>query len=102
MQQAAQPGFIEMMIPFIFIFVVFYFLILRPQGKRQKEHQNFLSSLRRGDEVVTNSGILGVVEELTEQFVTLEVARGVKIKMLRTQVAGSSKALATPTTATKK
>lgn len=93
MQQAAQPQTWEMFVPFIFIFVVFYFLIIRPQGRRQKEHQSFLTALKRGDEVVTNSGILGRIEGLTDQYVTLEVADGVRIKMLRTQVAGSSKAL---------
>lgn len=93
MQQAAQPGFFEMMVPFIFIFVIFYFLIIRPQGKRQKEHQSFLSALKRGDEVVTASGMLGRIEGLTDQFVTLEVADGVRIKMLRSQVASSAKTL---------
>lgn len=95
MQPAAQPQFWEMMVPFVFIFVVFYFLIIRPQGKRQKEHQNFLGSLKRGDEVVTNSGILGRIEGMTDQFVTLEVADGVRIKMLRNQVAASSKTVQT-------
>jgi preprotein translocase subunit YajC len=92
MQTAAQPGFLEMMVPFIFIFVVFYFLIIRPQGKKQKEHQSFLTALKRGDEVVTASGILGRIEGLTDHFVTLEIADGVRIKMLRNQVASSSKA----------
>jgi len=91
MQQAAQPQFWEMMVPFVFIFVVFYFLIIRPQGKRQKEHQSFLTALQRGDEVVTASGILGRIEGMTDQYVTLEVADGVRIKMLRNQIAASSK-----------
>lgn len=89
---AAQPSAFEMFVPFIFIFVIFYFLIIRPQAKRQKEHQKFLSEVKRGDEVVTASGILGRVEGITEQFVTLEVADGVKIKMLRSQIATSQKA----------
>jgi preprotein translocase subunit YajC len=91
MQPAAQPGFLEMMVPFIFIFVVFYFLIIRPQGKKQKEHQNFLSAIKRGDEVITASGILGRIEGITDQYITLEVADGVRIKMLRNQVAASSR-----------
>lgn len=97
MQQAAQPGFIEMMVPFIFIFVVFYFLIIRPQGKKQKDHQVFLTALKRGDEVLTASGILGRIEGLTDHFVTLEVADGVRIKMLRNQIAASSKNVANDT-----
>jgi preprotein translocase subunit YajC len=94
MQQAAQPGFLEMMVPFIFIFVVFYFLIIRPQGKKQKDHQLFLTALKRGDEVLTASGILGRIEGITDQYVTLEIADGVRIKMLRNQVAASSKSIA--------
>ncbi len=101
MQQAAQPGFFEMMVPFIFIFVVFYFLIIRPQGKKQKEHQSFLTALKRGDEVLTASGILGRIDGLTDTYVTLEIADGVKIKMLRTQVAASSKTLNESKTAKK-
>jgi preprotein translocase subunit YajC len=93
MQQAAQPGFIETMIPFLVIIVLFYFLIFRPQGKRQKEHQNFVSSLKRGDEVITQSGLLGTIEGLTDQVVTLEIANGVRVKMLRSQISGSAKAL---------
>ncbi len=93
MQQAAGPSALEMMIPFVFIFVVFYFMIIRPQGKRQKDHQGFLSNLKRGDEVITAAGILGRIEGLTEQYVTLEVADGVRIKMLRNQVAASSKSV---------
>ncbi|ASD63519.1 preprotein translocase YajC subunit [Bdellovibrio bacteriovorus HD100] len=87
-----QPSAFEMFVPFIFIFVIFYFLIIRPQSKRQKEHQKFLTEIKRGDEVVTSSGILGRVEGITEQFVTLEIADGVKVKMLRSQIATSQKA----------
>lgn len=88
----AQPSAFEMFVPFIFIFVIFYFLIIRPQAKRQKDHQKFLSEVKRGDEVITSSGILGRVEGITEQFVTLEIAEGVKVKMLRSQIATSQKA----------
>lgn len=88
----AQPSAFEMFVPFIFIFVIFYFLIIRPQAKRQKDHQKFLSEVKRGDEVITSSGILGRVEGITEQFVTLEIADGVKVKMLRSQIATSQKA----------
>ncbi|QDK39752.1 preprotein translocase subunit YajC [Bdellovibrio sp. NC01] len=81
-----------MFVPFIFIFVIFYFLIIRPQSKRQKEHQKFLTELKRGDEVITASGILGRIEGITDQFVTVEIADGVKVKMLRTQIATTQKA----------
>ena len=88
----AQPSAFEMFVPFIFIFVIFYFLIIRPQSKRQKDHQKFLAEVKRGDEIITSSGILGRVEGITDQFVTLEIADGVKIKMLRSQIATSQKA----------
>lgn len=85
-----QPSLLEAVFPFIIMFVILYFLLLRPQMKKQKEHQGFVSSLKRGDEVITQSGILGKIEGLTEQFVTLEIADGVRIKMLRSQIAGSA------------
>jgi preprotein translocase subunit YajC len=88
----AGPNTFEMFIPFIFIFVIFYFLIIRPQAKKQKDLQKFTSSVKRGDEVVTASGILGRIEGLTDQFVTLEIADGVRIKMLRSQIVASQKA----------
>lgn len=95
--QAQQPGTLEMLFPFIFIFVIFYFLIIRPQSKRMKTHEQFLTSLKRGDEVITSGGILGTVDGLTDQFVTLEIAQGVKVKMLRKQVAATqATALAEP------
>lgn len=87
---AEQPWFMTL-VPFVFMFAVLYFLIIRPQSKRQREQQKFLSELKRGDEVITSGGILGRIEGLTEQFVTLEIADGVRIKMLRTQVAASGK-----------
>lgn len=85
----AQPGILEqVIIPFGFVFLIFYFLIIRPQGKRQRKHQDFIGGLKRGDEVLTASGILGRIEGLTDQFVTLEIADGVRIKVLKNQVAG--------------
>lgn len=90
--RAAQPSTLEMFVPFIFIFVIFYFLIIRPQSKRQKEHQGFLKDLKRGDEIVTASGIYGKIDEVGEQHVLLDVGSGVRLKMLKSQVAISQKA----------
>lgn len=87
-----QPSAIEMFAPFIFIFAIFYVLIIRPQSKRQKEHQKFLSELKRGDEVVTASGILGRVEAIKDHIITVEISDGVKVRMLRTQIATTQKA----------
>ncbi len=97
--QPAQPSTLEMLLPFIVLFGVMYFLMIRPQSKRLKEHSSFLKDLKRGDQVVTSSGILGTIDGLTEQFVTLEIADGVKVKMLRKQIASSA---ATVTSETKK
>ena len=77
-------------IPLIMIFGVFYFLILRPQQKKQKETQRFLSELKRGDMVVTTSGIVGTIRTLSDRFVTLEVDEGVCLKVLRGQIAESA------------
>lgn len=84
-----QPGGLEMMLPFVFIFAIFYFLVIRPQVKRQKTHQKFITELQKGDEIITASGILGVIEGLTDRFVTLKVADGVSIKVLRSQIAST-------------
>jgi len=86
---AQQPSSLEMFLPFIAIFVIFYFLIIRPQSKRLKDQESFIGQLKRGDAVITASGIFGTIEGLTEQFVTLEIAQGVKIKVLRKQISGS-------------
>jgi preprotein translocase subunit YajC len=71
------------MLPLLLVFVVFYFLLIRPQNKRQKEHKEMVSKLAVGDEVVTSGGVLGKVTELSEQFLHLEVADGVVIKIQR-------------------
>lgn len=83
----AAPGLLEQFMPFILIFVIFYFLLIRPQQRRAKTHQDLLKSLKRGDQVLTSGGILGTIEGLTDEFVTLEVADGVSIRILRSQIA---------------
>ena len=80
-------------IPFILVFVVFYFLMIRPQKKRMEQERGFLSSLKKGDKVYTKSGILGTIMGLTDKIVDMEVAPGVKIKVLRSQVSGLHKDL---------
>jgi preprotein translocase subunit YajC len=87
--QPAQPSTLEMLLPFVAMFAIFYFLIIRPQGKKMKEHDKFVKDLKRGDAVITASGILGTIDGLNEQVVTLEIANGVKIKLLKKQIAGS-------------
>src|SRR5690606_28133892 len=68
---AKKPSILESLFPFILIFAVFYFLIIRPQSKQRKEHAKLLTQLKRGDQVITSSGIYGVIDGLTEKFITL-------------------------------
>ncbi|MDR2876440.1 MAG: preprotein translocase subunit YajC [Chromatiales bacterium] len=82
----AAGGFVGLL-PLIVIFVIFYFLLLRPQIKRAKEHKQMVTSLSRGDEVISNGGLLGRITRLDEQFVSVEIADGVIVKMQRTAVA---------------
>lgn len=80
-------------IPMILIFGIFYFLILRPQQKKMKLHQQFISELKRGDMVITQSGIIGTVRTLGDKFVTLEVDEGVCLKIVRSQILESANTL---------
>ena len=82
--QAAAPAAANPLVsflPLIGLFVVFYFLMIRPQMKRQKEHRNMVAALSKGDEVVTNGGIAGKVDDVGESFITVEIAPNVKIKL---------------------
>lgn len=74
-------------LPMIAIFVLFYFLLIRPQQKRAKEHKNMLDALQKGDEVMTNGGIVGRIVKVSEQYLTLEVAENVNIHFQRGAVA---------------
>jgi preprotein translocase subunit YajC len=78
---AQAPNPLMTFLPLILLFVVFYFLMIRPQMKRQKEHRSMVSALAKGDEVVTNGGLAGRVDEVGEAFITLEIAPNVKIKV---------------------
>ena len=85
----AAPGAPNQFMPLLMVggfFVVFYFLLFRPQQKRAKEHQNLISKLASGDEVVTGGGVLGKVTEVGDTFVTLEIADGVRIKVQKNQI----------------
>ena len=80
-------GTLMSVLPLVLIFVVFYFLLIRPQTKRAKEHREMVGKLATGDEVVTTGGILGRISEVSEHFVTLEVAANVAIRVQKFQVA---------------
>jgi preprotein translocase subunit YajC len=79
-------------VPIAFIFIIMYFLILRPQTKKASDHQKMLNALKRNDEVVTTGGLIGRVAELGDKIVTLEIAPNVRVRIERTQIAGSSSA----------
>ncbi len=79
------PGMLNMLILPLML-VVFYFLLIRPQQKRHKEHQAMLSKLATGDEVVTGGGVLGRIVEVSDGFITVEIADGVRIKVQRQQI----------------
>ena len=81
-----KPHFVEQMVPFILIFLLFYFLLIRPAHKRQKKHQDLLGQLKKGDQVITTGGILGIIYGLTESFVTLDLADNVRIRVLRSHI----------------
>ncbi|MCU0810779.1 MAG: preprotein translocase subunit YajC [Thiobacillaceae bacterium] len=73
---AASPGLVDFL-PLIIIFILFWFMLIRPQMKRAKEQKKMLSELQKGDEVVTSSGQVGKISKIGEQYVSLEIADGV-------------------------
>ncbi|CAA7615944.1 preprotein translocase subunit YajC [Magnetospirillum sp. UT-4] len=80
-------GGIEQFLPLILIFVVFYFLLIRPQQKRAKQHKEMLSQLRRGDRVVTSGGIYGTVTKVVnDQEAVVEIAEGVRVRVVRATI----------------
>ena len=84
---AAAAGGLMSFLPLIVIFAVFYFMLIRPQMKRSKEHKQLVSQLSKGDEVITNGGLLGKITDVSETFVTLELADNLQIKLQRQAVA---------------
>ena len=97
--QCAPPGgpggkgggtgsFLIQLLPFVLIFVLFYWLVLGPQRKREKEHQRLLNNLKKGDRVITQSGIYGEIFSLTPDNAVLEIAPKVKINIRRNMIAG--------------
>ena len=85
-------GMVMQLAPFLLIFVLFYFLMIRPQQKKMKEHRGMVANLRRGDRVVTGGGFVGVVSRvINDGEIQVEIAEGVRVRVLRhtiTQVLG--------------
>lgn len=85
--QGAQGDPLLSFLPLIFIFVIFYFLLIRPQQKRAKEHKQMVQALSKGDEVVTNGGLVGRITNVGEQFLSVEITDGIEVKLQRQAVA---------------
>lgn len=83
---AGQPDFLSF-VPLIVIFILFYFLLIRPQVKRAKEHRNMVESLAKNDEVATSGGLLGRINKIEDNFLVLEIAEGVEVKVQKNAVA---------------
>lgn len=92
MPTAGAGGSIASFVPLILIFVVFYFLLIRPQQKQAKQQQQFLSDLKTGNKVITKGGLHGTITGLTDTVVTLEIAQDVRVKVSRSAIASPESA----------
>ena len=87
--QAAAPSPFLQFLPLVFLFVIFYFLIIRPQQKKQKDLKKFVDELKKGDKVVTTSGIIGIIAGIKDTSFVLKVGEGeTKIEFVKSAVAG--------------
>ena len=84
----AQGGILDLLLPMVFVFGIFYFLLIRPQNKQRKEREVMLKRIAKGDRVITNGGLFGKVAAVNDGVITLEIADRVKVKVLLGQVAG--------------
>ena len=80
---AAEPPVWLTILPWVAIFAVFWFLMIRPQMRQQKAHQEKVAGLKKGDEVVTAGGLVGKITKVEEQFVELELAKGMKVRAVK-------------------
>ena len=85
--QGGTGGLIGSLVPLILIFVVFYFLLIRPQQKRAKEHKSMIENLKKGDKIITSGGIFGVIEAVGTNTVTIKIGENVKVKLGKAYVA---------------
>ena len=84
---AGQPNMLATMMPLVFIFVIFYFLLIRPQQKKAKAHEKLISSVKTGDQVVTNAGIHGTVANVKDKTLIIKIADNVKVEFDRGAIA---------------
>ncbi|WP_035588371.1 preprotein translocase subunit YajC [Hippea jasoniae] len=81
-----QPGMIAQIVPLLLIIVVFYVFLILPQQKQRKKHKEFIESLKRGDKIITSSGIYGTIVKVNEDNFVIEIADGVNIKISKNSV----------------
>jgi preprotein translocase subunit YajC len=93
----SQQVFLTTVIPLALLFGIFYFLLIRPQTQKAKEHERMIKDLKRNDEVVTTGGLIGRIHELGDRVVTLEIAPNVRVRVERPQIAAISTAGKTAT-----
>lgn len=84
----AQGGGLMGFLPFIALIIIFYFLLMRPQQKKAKEHRTMLTALKKGDKIITSGGLHGEITGLTEDAIIVEIAPKVRVKISRGSVAG--------------
>ena len=94
-------GGMTQFVPLLLMFVIFYFMLIRPQQKKAKDHQNFLSGLKKGDQVVTRGGVVGRVTGVTDTMVTVEIQEKVRVRVLKSYIDGQHKDAATAAPADK-
>ncbi len=83
----AQAGTLELILPLVLMFGIFYFLLIRPQQKKAKEHKNMVGALGKGDEIITNGGLLAKITEVDDNFLTCQISENVEVKIQRHAVA---------------
>ena len=80
---SGQAGTLELILPLLLMFGIFYFLLIRPQQKKAKEHKSMVEALNKGDEIVTNGGMLAKITEVDEDFLTCKISADVEVKIQR-------------------
>ena len=83
---ASAPGGLMSFVPFIIIFILFYFMLIRPQMKQAKDHKKLISELKKGDEVMLASGMMGIIEKVSDLYIILNVANDTNIKFQKNSV----------------
>lgn len=85
---SGQGGGFAAFVPLILMFVIFYFLLIRPQQKKAKEHREMIANVKKGDKIITSGGIHGTITGLDDNTITVEIAEKVRIKLNRANIAG--------------